>query len=728
MAKPRKTEIPEEVLKWINPDMDEETMSGKGYDEDIEASPEGIGIGGFTNSPLVTYTKLSPFKNSPRNQPITKIIIHHMAGVASVESFGEIVTAPGREMSANYAIGNDGRIGLYCPEEDRCWCSSSAWVDNRGIAIEVSNSKLGEPWPISKEAWDSMINLCADICKRNNIPKLVYTGDKDGSLCFHRWFAATGCVPIDTSEVLTPNGWVPVRDIRLGDMIAVASPKDFTIHFDKVENMTPVHKDTVFTLGGISITSEHRVLHSSNGNGYRFEEFHKICDAPFTVPTAGRYEPTQQLGIPISSSEMVFLIETQRVGIVEDGHVEFRYISESQVGYMDGLLKNLKFKHERIHDDLGPVRFVVSDARALELVTTYLSGKDFNWKWLDMNPTQFQYFIYKITCHHETGWTRQYKNDSIVNINIVQALCALNEKGSEYDPNTKTLYVKEGFRTVNNREVTTADDVEVACVTVKTGCFLLRQHGVTTLTGNCPGEYIFSRAQQICDEVNAKLAELPEPTHEPDPDPTPVSIKPGVLVSLKSGATYYGGGKIPDWVMKQRWYVTSISGDRVVLGKNEAGNSDINSPVSSANLTVIQNASVQPETKFSPYLVKLAAGTNIYDIKTRNLKGQITISTAYTIVEETVLDGVKYGRLKSGAGWVRLENDKSSPVDNTIKPGDKVSVKHDSMNHCGTYEGGTFYVYEDEYTVLRVNGDRVVISSDGKNVTAAVKALDLIKK
>ena len=137
MAKPRKTELPDEVIAWMNEDMENETTSGKGNDEEENASPEGIGATGFTNSPLVTYTKLSPFKNSPRNQPISKIIIHHMAGVASVESFGTIVTTPGREMSANYAIGNDGRIGLYCPEEDRCWCSSSAWVDNRGIAIEV---------------------------------------------------------------------------------------------------------------------------------------------------------------------------------------------------------------------------------------------------------------------------------------------------------------------------------------------------------------------------------------------------------------------------------------------------------------------------------------------------------------------------------------------------------------------------------------------------------------
>ena len=72
----------------------------------------------FTNSPLATYKRISPNRNSPRTEDkITKIIVHHMAGVGSVESFGEIVANPARQMSANYAIGNDGRIGLYCEEK-----------------------------------------------------------------------------------------------------------------------------------------------------------------------------------------------------------------------------------------------------------------------------------------------------------------------------------------------------------------------------------------------------------------------------------------------------------------------------------------------------------------------------------------------------------------------------------------------------------------------------------
>lgn len=149
----------------------------------------------MSNSSLVTYTRISPNRNSPRNQPITKITVHHMAGVMTVEQFGNIVANPSREMSANYAIGNDGSIGLFCPEADRSWCSSSAWNDNRSITIEVSNSAYGDAsgWPIGNKAYDSLIKLCVDICKRNGIKKLEFTGDKNGSLTFHYMFAATAC-------------------------------------------------------------------------------------------------------------------------------------------------------------------------------------------------------------------------------------------------------------------------------------------------------------------------------------------------------------------------------------------------------------------------------------------------------------------------------------------------------------------------------------------------------
>lgn len=692
----------------------------------------------FTNSPLVSYTRISPNKNSPRNQDkITKIIVHHMAGVASVESFGELVSKPARQMSANYAIGNDGRIGLYCEEKDRCWCSSSSWADNRGIAIEVSNSKLGEPWPVSTKAWNSLVELCADICKRNGIPKMTYTGDKEGVLLFHRWFAATGCVPIDTTEVLTPDGWVPVRDIRVGDTIATASPKTFTIHFDKVENMTPVHFDTVFDLDGMQITREHRVLFSGeDSNGYKLEEYQKISDRRFKVPTSGNYECK---GMEISSSEMIFLLEVQRVGIYNEDtcSLEFRYISDVQAGYLDGLLKNLGYEFTRELEDLGPTKFTVTDKHAWSLVKSYLSGKDFNWKWLEMNPTQFSYFIQRVTSHVGTSWARRYESDSMVNIDVVQALCAFNSYGTKFIPSEHALYTSEAYREVDTKNCRTEDDIQVACVTVRSGCFLMRQNGQTTLTGNCPGEYLFSRAQRLCDEVNAKLeaTSTPEPEKPAKPEQPkekqpalpkvdPIGLSIGCMVQIASDATYYNGAPIPKWVQAQRWYVTNIIGSRVVLGKNESNNSNINSPVDAKYLTVVQNAAQQKPATFVAYVSKVKRGTQIFSISGNKATATSKFyeDGVFTIMEELVIDGVKYGKLKSGAGWIVLSTN-VPVVDNSIKVGDTVSVVSPVQ-----YDGTPFVVYEKTYKVLRVNGDRVVISSDGKNVTAAVRAANLKKE
>ena len=152
----------------------------------------------MSNSSLIEYTRISPNKNPDRfmygkYHKISKITIHHMAGVATLEQFGNIVANPARQMSANYAIDKDARVGLFCEEKDRSWCSSSAENDLVSITIEVSNSSVGGNWPISDKVLAKLIDLCVDICKRNGIPKLTFTGDKNGSLTYHYMFAPTGC-------------------------------------------------------------------------------------------------------------------------------------------------------------------------------------------------------------------------------------------------------------------------------------------------------------------------------------------------------------------------------------------------------------------------------------------------------------------------------------------------------------------------------------------------------
>lgn len=147
----------------------------------------------MSDSSLVSYTAISPNCNSPRNKPITKITVHHMAGNATLESFGVLVGRPSRQMSANYAIESSGRIGLFCHEADRSWCSSSPWNDHRAITIEVANDGGAPDWHVSDKAYAALLDLCTDICRRNGMTELVYTGDKNGSLTMHCFYDNTEC-------------------------------------------------------------------------------------------------------------------------------------------------------------------------------------------------------------------------------------------------------------------------------------------------------------------------------------------------------------------------------------------------------------------------------------------------------------------------------------------------------------------------------------------------------
>lgn len=146
----------------------------------------------MSNSSLVNYTKISPNK-SKRTGTISKITIHHMAGNLSVESCGNVFASSSRQASSNYGVGSDGRIGLYVPEDYRAWTSSNSANDNVAVTIEVANCGGSPDWKVNDKALEATIALCVDICKRNGIKALNYTGDKNGNLTRHNMFAATTC-------------------------------------------------------------------------------------------------------------------------------------------------------------------------------------------------------------------------------------------------------------------------------------------------------------------------------------------------------------------------------------------------------------------------------------------------------------------------------------------------------------------------------------------------------
>lgn len=172
---------------------------------------------GYTNSPLVVYTKLSPNHSGQRTHSIDRITPHCVVGQLSAESICGCFTSTSRQASCNYGIGTDGRVSLCVEEKNRSWCSSSNANDQRAVTIECA-SDMNEPYAMNSAVYDSLVKLCIDICKRNGKKKLLWLGDKNKTLNYapaademvltvHRWFANKSC----------PGNWLYAR---LGDLAA----------------------------------------------------------------------------------------------------------------------------------------------------------------------------------------------------------------------------------------------------------------------------------------------------------------------------------------------------------------------------------------------------------------------------------------------------------------------------------------------------------------------------
>ncbi len=153
----------------------------------------------MSNSSLVTYRRITRHRDHPRRHKIDTITIHCYVGQVTAKQGCDYFASTDREASANYVVGYDGSIGLSVDERDRSWASANAANDNRAVTIEVACEPV-HPYAVTEKAYAALIDLVADICRRNHIKKLLWQGDKNligqvgkQNMTVHRWFCATAC-------------------------------------------------------------------------------------------------------------------------------------------------------------------------------------------------------------------------------------------------------------------------------------------------------------------------------------------------------------------------------------------------------------------------------------------------------------------------------------------------------------------------------------------------------
>ena len=134
-------------------------------------------------------------------------------------------------------------------------------------------------------------------------------------------------------------------------------------------------------------------------------------------------------------------------------------------------------------------------------------------------------------------------------------------------------------------------------------------------------------------------------------------IVKGSTVRLKRGAKTYDGDSLASFVYERDHVVSEISGDRCVITYNGV----VVAAVRKSDLTLVNGgaSTSKPTTPaFTPYTVKVS----VTELRIRSGPGTDTAAQGfmepgvYTIVEEADGPGAKrWGKLKSGAGWISLD-------------------------------------------------------------------------
>lgn len=230
----------------------------------------------MSNSPLATYKRISPNRTSPRNHEIDTVSIHCVVGQFTAQRIVDMSHFVNYDedngCSCNYAVGCDGSIAMGVEEKDRSWCTSSRSNDHRAITIEVA-SDTTHPYAVRDAAYNALIDLLVDICKRNpGIGKLKWKGDKSligqvdkQNMTVHRWFAAKAC-PGD--YLYNRHGQIAdAVNARLGNVVIKPDNKP-TIKYSLDQFIRDVQSVTGSEVDGIagSETISNTITLSANSN------------------------------------------------------------------------------------------------------------------------------------------------------------------------------------------------------------------------------------------------------------------------------------------------------------------------------------------------------------------------------------------------------------------------------------------------------------------------------
>lgn len=471
----------------------------------------------MANSSLVTeenYNVGGHLTYGRQGTKIDRIVLHHNASTSD--------NIPGvwqnRAASAHYQV-TPNAIRQCVDEGNTAWAAGNWAMNLRSINIEHLNSTGAPNWDVADETEERSAALVADICKRHGIPC-----DRS-HIIKHGEVVATACLPINITELLTPSGWKKLFEIARDDLVATYRMDDGEIIFAPVRNVVTPYQASTWEMRHIEATADHRMIWRTQRGSYKVTSLEEMAKSPSQVyiPNAGHYSGA---GLDLSDSEIKLLVAIQA-----DGHymkdkeypdkpygIEFHLSKQRKIDLLEDILDELG-KEYSVGDRADGSKAVRMYGREeVDWAEKYLSGKQFTWKFLEMDDHQVEVFMDTILDFDGCRAGNDYSSSIEQNIDVVQAIAAIHGTGTRLSGDGKRVYFTSRERSINTHgklvgNATRRNNQTVGCVTVDTGLILIRQHGRTTIVGNCPGgldiDKIVRRANEILGGASANIPAAP---------------------------------------------------------------------------------------------------------------------------------------------------------------------------------------------------------------------------
>lgn len=456
-----------------------------------------------------------------------------------------------RSTRVNYYV--DDVCAWQCMPDDYVnWSCADGTVNpnsgnNTSLAIEV----IGK----SKEAEANVIKLAAFLLKKYNLTVenglrthtywLNVKDGKRGSIdslnVLHNPYK--NCLPIDSTELLTPNGWMSLKDIKVGQKIAQYDKGE--ISFVECQAVVDPYEETVVKSRYFEATKNHRMYGAKYSNLKKYQEVSwgdiLASSTVYRIPTSGSLKIEEYL--PLSDEQLLLLAWIQGDGYyMKDKSnnncigIEFHLKKQRKIDRIKFILDEMQIEYRENWCQDGSVHIRIYDTSLYDWAEQWLSNKKFTFKMLNMSQEQFEIFMNElyIIDGHKNERQQMYTSAQIENLDFIQALCTTHKtRSSLCTLGSSKKYIGEQPVCLNvlktNASFCSKGEQEerktmVSCVSVPSSYIVVRQNNHVFITGNCPA-YILPHWSEFKAEVIKAYNALADNAAATQPEKKPTEPK-----------------------------------------------------------------------------------------------------------------------------------------------------------------------------------------------------------